>query len=505
MKIPRFLRFGVPGRIPVLLLFLAIVPVNLSSLFAHSGKPKYHVVIDTDGAIDDLRALALFLAGNDIRVLAITTSQGSLGPEETAAKVRELLAQLHHEGIPVGVGDSLDRDLPSWASFSRDVPWGIGGAGAPVPKAPGSAVELLTELLAGYPQMVTLVALGSLKTYADVLTRHPGLVGNVERILWYNEDPIETGFNHGCAPEATATLLALGIPVHMVGNSSTAYPVDAAYLDAVKDADSPYGQVIASAHEHPAVRDRLAVQHLQLWDDLLPLYLTAPLLFDKAERSGYTAVSLNPGVPAEFLSSAIRQLLRSSREANNRVFGSFPLDSSLYLPAYAGILGETVRRFGAVEWKAICLTNEIHGHTGIYSIVGAKAGIRAMEYFHVGVNNLEVVSHAGSNPPVSCFNDGLQIGTGSTIGQGLITLLPGDTPVAVADFYFLDRGIRLSVKPEIARQMREEIAEGVARYGALTDPYWRYVEDLAIRYWSQMDRNEIFLIEVLDPPAPDQS
>ena len=47
------------------------------------------------------------------------------------------------------------------------------------------------------------------------------------------------------------------------------------------------------------------------------------------------------------------------------------------------------------------MTNEIHGHTGIYSIIGAKMGIRAMEYFNVGVNNLMITSFAGSEPPLS--------------------------------------------------------------------------------------------------------
>jgi len=88
------------------------------------------------------------------------------------------------------------------------------------------------------------------------------------------------------------------------------------------------------------------------------------------------------------------------------------------------MLNKTIGKFGLVEWKAISMTNEIHGHTGIYSIIGAKMGIRAMEYFNVGVNNLEeVTTFAGNNSPLSCFNDGVQISTGATIGQVLSLLL----------------------------------------------------------------------------------
>jgi len=55
--------------------------------FAHSGKPKFHVIIDTIGAIDDMRAISMFLSGNDIRVLAISCSQGTLFPDTVFVKV----------------------------------------------------------------------------------------------------------------------------------------------------------------------------------------------------------------------------------------------------------------------------------------------------------------------------------------------------------------------------------------------------------------------------------
>ena len=69
-------------------------------LFAHSGKPEFHVIIDTDGALDDMRSLSMFLSGNDIRVLAITCSQGTLLPDSVYVKVKSLLSVFHHEGIP---------------------------------------------------------------------------------------------------------------------------------------------------------------------------------------------------------------------------------------------------------------------------------------------------------------------------------------------------------------------------------------------------------------------
>ncbi|MBU1473588.1 MAG: hypothetical protein KJ768_01790, partial [Acidobacteria bacterium] len=66
--------------------------------FAHSGKAKYHLIIDTDGALDDLRALCLFMASADFEIQAITTSDGVLSPAQALEKVRSLLEHFGHEG-----------------------------------------------------------------------------------------------------------------------------------------------------------------------------------------------------------------------------------------------------------------------------------------------------------------------------------------------------------------------------------------------------------------------
>jgi inosine-uridine nucleoside N-ribohydrolase len=131
-------------------------------LFAHSGKPKFHLIIDTDGALDDMRSLTMFLSGEDIRVLAITCSQGSLMPESVYAKVESLLADLHSEGIPIGVGQNTGKELPAWSSFAQGIQWGN------LPDRPISAISeganvVLNKSTEYYSDKITLIALGSFK------------------------------------------------------------------------------------------------------------------------------------------------------------------------------------------------------------------------------------------------------------------------------------------------------------------------------------------------------
>jgi pyrimidine-specific ribonucleoside hydrolase len=143
------------------------------------------------------------------------------------------------------------------------------------------------------------------------------------------------------------------------------------------------------------------------------------------------------------------------------------------------------------------MTNEIHGHAGIYTIIGAKMGVRAMEFFNVGVNNLTATTFAGHKPPLSCFNDGIQISSGATIGQGLITISDSLSVVPTAIFEFNNQKVKISLKPEIAAQMQKEIKYGVQEHGLLTAQYWLYIEELAIKYWSNYNRYEIFNITML--------
>lgn len=50
-------------RLVFLLLTLTLAPVFCR---AHSGKARFHIVVDTDGAADDLRALCMLLGNRDL-------------------------------------------------------------------------------------------------------------------------------------------------------------------------------------------------------------------------------------------------------------------------------------------------------------------------------------------------------------------------------------------------------------------------------------------------------
>lgn len=476
----------------ITIIIIFIISLNL---YAHSGKPKYHVIIDTDGAVDDMRAISMFLSGNDIRVLAITCSHGTLLPNSVFIKVKSLTAAFFCEGIPVGLSPKTNFELPLWASFAQNVEWSenvfqnIDNAENPI--------SLLNEVTSDYNEKITLIALGSLKTYADWISLKPDLAKKIERIIWYNNHDVSDGFNYKASPQSYDFIKNSGITLEIVANVSNNFTVNSNYIAELEKCNSIYARQIIKVHNQDIVQNKIAQNHLKLWDDLIPLYLTVPLLFEVDTDINIKKISLQKAMPENFIYEIISKLLVSATQTNNRVFQSFPIDTALYLPEYSKMINSTIKKFGLIEWKAVAMTNEIHGHTGIYSIIGAKMGVRAMEYFNVGVNNMYVTSFAGNLPPLSCFNDGVQISTGATIGQGLITISDSTSNIPSAIFEFNNKKINISVKKEIAVQMQNEIKYGVKTYGLLTDRYWLYIEELAIKYWADFDRHEIFIIKTI--------
>ena len=182
-------------------------------------------------------------------------------------------------------------------------------------------------------------------------------------------------------------------------------------------------------------------------------------------------------------------------------------------PAIEAMAERTIARWGKEEWRAVILTNEIHGHIGIYSTIGAKMGIYVLELLSRLCNKaeeLKVLSFAGSRPPVSCFNDGLQISTGATLGHGAIEIAKSCAEskehadarveaifrfIAICGTEAKEMQLRLWLKEELMQQIAGDIANAVKQYGHTPD-YWLQVRKLALDYWQQWNRAEIFETEM---------
>ena len=462
------------------------------AVYAHSGKARFHAIIDTDGAADDLRTLCMLLGNREVEVLAVTTSEGALPPAESAASVRALLDGFYHEGVPVGAGHPTGAAAPVWRTHSRQVDW---GDTLSVRTAFPPAQALIAETLEDEEEKVFFIALGALTNVCDALRENPALGDRIDRIVWYNNqaEPL-AGANFEADSVAARAVLASGVPVAVVSaNPACPLVVTPSLLDSIAAVPTVYARKIADTRRAAPLAKLVDAGHLQAWDDLVAVWLFAPELFVPREVSGsVTSYSLPDEASAGRAQAEILAILRGKPDTESRVFYGFPVLHELYAADVVPMVDETIARHGPSEWRAGVLTNELHGHLGIYATIGVKMGIRAREYFNIGVDDIEVTTYAGHNPPISCMNDGLQVGTGASVGHGLITVAETDAPRPEARFSFKGKTLRLALKPEYARRIRDDVRRGIELYGDLTEPYWLYVRELALRYWRDFDRHEIF-------------
>jgi hypothetical protein len=61
-----------------------------------------------------------------------------------------------------------------------------------------------------------------------------------------------------------------------------------------------------------------------------------------------------------------------------------------------------------------------HGHLGPWLALGLRAGTHARRTFKVSPFELTAKVHCPERPPYSCFIDGVQFGSGCTMGKGNI-------------------------------------------------------------------------------------
>ncbi len=82
-------------------------------------------------------------------------------------------------------------------------------------------------------------------------------------------------------------------------------------------------------------------------------------------------------------------------------------------------LGAEARR---LDEDPMVLIERFHGHVGPYVVLGYVSGRLAQERLGANAFKLTAEVSAGSRPPMSCFVDGVQLGSGCTLGKRNLTL-----------------------------------------------------------------------------------
>jgi pyrimidine-specific ribonucleoside hydrolase len=467
----------------------------LAEASGHTGV-ELSVVLDTDMALDDVRAIVLLSQYEGVDLLAGVTSDGACAPQTGAANLRWILARLDRDAVPVAAGRVLGKEAPPWRSLAES----LRGPNLSVVTEPDSgtgtaAVSLLVQTLAQHEGAIYL-CLGPLSNLADVLAEDASLAQRIAAVHYYGSPPDDPqrSWNTTRDLDAAKRVYAAGLRIHSLQLADEELlRFDSSFLRAVCGLDGRAADLLCELHSSARVQALVQEGHFRCWDEAVVLGLLFP------ELIAWRPAEAGSGLVRHFDVAQGRQryldLLSeelSLKHGHRHPVGlrTFPTEADGLRADVAAIAPDALSRHGTEEWNAILLTNELHRHLGIYSILGAKLGIRARELLDAGLDELTVVSCAGSSPPLSCLTDGLQVATGATLGRGTIRVdLRASRPGGV--FHKGKRALDLTIKDEIVVRIRSDIQECIAEHGALTPAYWSAVRSLALRYWLEVDRAEM--------------
>jgi len=183
------------------------------------------VVIDTDPGIDDVVALALAVRSPELNVVAVTTSYGNATLENTTRNAKTLLDLAGRPDIPMLPGSNrpLVRELAT--APETHGPSGVGYAAVPAAPPVEANPTVLSNVLSGTSEPVTLITLGPLTNLAHALAAdvslvrhrvaaHIGMFGSLQErgsaSRWAD-------FNAWCDPEATDRVLRADLGSLLIG------------------------------------------------------------------------------------------------------------------------------------------------------------------------------------------------------------------------------------------------------------------------------------------------
>ena len=470
-----------------ILLILLLTSFPLLSLAQESI--EHRVIIDTDCAPDDLRAINLMLSSRSTEILAITSEDGILEPDEGYLRIISLLKDHGHEGIRTSQGIITNNDAPESRGIAKVTDWGK----EPISyEKPQEVKEFLVKIIEAEEQPVEIVSTGPLTNIANAVLMMPSIKKQISRIIWFDQCQPEvewTRYGKDCM--SGKYLLKTQIPVYRVMAGKNAPEFSESFLKEIGQIQTPYARKIFRSHSKDTIMEKISEGTFRMWDDLTAMFLYYPGLFTSdttgADSANYV-VRLKKG---EDIKARYLEHLRSYNHLRTTVFADFPIDTSYYRQDIRGLVKETVDKYGVREWRAVTLTEEIHNRLGLNSLVGAKMGVRALEYFRTTPGNLSVTSYCGSTPPLSCINDGLQVSCGTTVGQGNIEIVD-EAILPKAVFRYEGRTIQIQLKSKYYKKIQVEIEEAKRKHPFPSEAYWKTMRKKSLNYWKNWDRKEIF-------------
>jgi pyrimidine-specific ribonucleoside hydrolase len=461
---------------------------------------SHTVVVDTDMALDDVRALALLLSSDHVSLEAAVVTEGASGVPEGVGNLGWVLERLGEPTLPIAAGRPSQKTSPPWREMSESLGWVLPEPRRTDPEELPKPEELLQRTASESSGSLVYLCLGPATSLAHLLDADPSLAQQISAVYYLGDppQPRADAWNTRQDPESLRRVLDAGVRLHFVWLDEESWPTyDDRLLETISGLEGPAARLVMRLHQDDRVRKKIAAGHLRAWDETAVLAMLHPELVVEEPLDGADGATRTRRLDTADAREKLIELFerggdRGVPARRSVVLRSFPVAPSMMRDDVAGIVPELIERHGLEEWKAAWLTSELHRHLGIYSVIGAKMGIRARELLGASLDEVEVTSRAGLAPPLACLNDGLQVATGASLGRGTIAV-DETQPRPAAEFVSSGQSVELSLRDEVIERIRGDIRRAVRQHGNLTPAYFAEVRRLALRYWAELDREQIFV------------
>jgi pyrimidine-specific ribonucleoside hydrolase len=248
--------------------------------------PPVSLLVDTDGAPDDLVALSFLVAAPNVTLKAITVSgTGEVHCPGGVDIVLRLLERLASPEIPVACGTdrpiALGHAFPDLFRSNADAAAGLDLPSTTRSAAKATAVELIGSTVADGGGDLRILTLGPLTNLAQALTERPELAKSIEAVYVMGgavdvpgniagspsgpQDNTAAEWNVYVDPAALAQVLAAGTDVRLVSLDGTnQVPVTSAFAERVRSTAS--GAPLAVLAELFQENDYMTSGQFYLWD-----------------------------------------------------------------------------------------------------------------------------------------------------------------------------------------------------------------------------------------------
>ena len=108
--------------------------------------------------------------------------------------------------------------------------------------------------------------------------------------------------------------------------------------------------------------------------------------------------------------------------------------------------------------ETLKIIEQFHGHLGPYAVLGYKMGKIACKQLGSDPFEKTVTVSTGTTPPISCIIDGIQLGSGCTLGKGNILVKYENIPKAE---FCNKNGKKITIT--LQQQVQKEIEENVTK------------------------------------------